>query len=167
VIYTRIIAHLAKAFTLGALFYNVGNDASRALNNPALFTCALSSMFYVGVMPTIISCNHSKLFLLLELKNFFIVSVPLQKQLFKGEFSNCWYSLESYFLASFISQIPLLLFNSSLFMSIVYWMSGQPNDLFIFAVSLFSAFMTCLISSSLGQMVGIIFGMTVSENFAK
>jgi hypothetical protein len=60
VIYTRIIAHLVKAITLGALFYNVGNDASRALNNPALFTCALSSMFYVGVMPTIISCNQLK-----------------------------------------------------------------------------------------------------------
>jgi ABC-2 type transporter len=91
----------------------------------------------------------------------YFVSVPLQKQLFKGEFSNCWYSLEPYFLASFVSQIPLLLLNSSIFMSIVYWMSGQPNDLFVFSVSLFTAFMTCLIASSLGHIIGIIVGLTV------
>ncbi|XP_059485118.1 ATP-binding cassette sub-family G member 4-like [Neocloeon triangulifer] len=137
----KIVVHLAIAIVLGILFFDIGNDASRALNNASLLVCIQIFLVFTGLMPT-------------------ILTFPMQKAIFKNEFSNCWYSMEAHFLSTFVSNLPLPIFNSVLFSSIVYWMSGQPPDFYIYFINVLTATLTCLNAQSIGWLIGTVAGLS-------
>ncbi|XP_065335762.1 ATP-binding cassette sub-family G member 4-like isoform X2 [Cloeon dipterum] len=138
---TKVIVHLAIALVLGILYFDMGDDASRALNNACLHVSVQIFLVFTGLMPT-------------------VLTFPAEKAIFKREYSNCWYTLESYFIASFISSLPLAIFNSVLFTSIVYWMSSQPADLYVYLVNVIAATLTCLNAQSAGWLVGTVAGLS-------
>ncbi|XP_059485652.1 ATP-binding cassette sub-family G member 4-like [Neocloeon triangulifer] len=143
----KIFVHIIVAILLGATFYNCGNDAARVLNNGALHVCIQIFLLFSGLIPT-------------------VLTFPMEKSVFKREFSNCWYSLEAYFLAMFTSHLPLPICNSLLFTSIVYWMSGQPANIHTFLLMLLVTSLTSLNAQSVGILVGVAFNLVNGMFFA-
>ncbi|XP_065352961.1 ATP-binding cassette sub-family G member 4-like [Cloeon dipterum] len=134
---TKILVHIVIAILLGVTFYNFGHDAARVFNNGALLVCLQIFLLFSNLIPT-------------------VLTFPLEKAVFKREFSNCWYSMEAFYLARFVAYLPLSTFNSIIFTSIVYWMTDQPMQVDAFFITVTSAVLTGLNAQSMGILVGTV-----------
>jgi len=88
-------------------------------------------------------------------------TVPLEVQLLKREYFNRWYGLTSYFFAYSLARLPALVFCTSLYVVIAYFMTDQPLEWYRFSVFLITMLTVGCISESLGMVLGSIFNVVV------
>lgn len=65
----RVICHILVAFMLGAVFYDIGNEASKITSNASCLFFFLMFIFFANSVPAVLTC---KIFI-----NFFIVNFEL------------------------------------------------------------------------------------------
>ena len=53
---------------------------------------------------------------------------PIEAAVFIREYLNNWYHLRSYFSVKVLSDLPLQILTPSVFISIAYYMTGQPME---------------------------------------
>ncbi|OXU25341.1 hypothetical protein TSAR_015580 [Trichomalopsis sarcophagae] len=137
--YLRLFAHILVGFLIGALYYDIGNDATKVLSN-------LGFLFF------------NMLFLMYTSMTITILSFPLEMPVLLKESFNRWYSLKSYYLAITVSDIPFQAIFCILYVTIVYFLTSQPAEL-----SRFSMFLgTCLLISFVAQSVGLVVGAAMN-----
>lgn len=137
--YLRFFAHLLVAFLISALYYNIGNDGAKVLSN-------LGFLFF------------NMLFIMYTSMTITILSFPLELPVLLKEHFNRWYSLKAYYLAITISDIPFQTLFSILYVSIVYFLTGQPAE-----VTRYSMFVgICLLISFVAQSVGLVVGAAMN-----
>lgn len=101
-------------------------------------------LMYTGMLPT-------------------ILVFPKEFNAFKKEYTNGWYSVMTYFLAKFISELPAQLILPQIFISLSYYLSEQIQELWRFAY--FSCYGLCI--TLIGQNVGIIISVLLSRNLVQ
>ncbi|XP_065078451.1 ATP-binding cassette sub-family G member 4-like isoform X2 [Ochlerotatus camptorhynchus] len=131
----RVIAHVVVGILLGVVFYNTGQDASTVMTNTAGLFFFHIFIFYGNAMP----CT---------------VTFPSEAKIFVREHLNNWYSLEAYYLAKFFADIPLQLICPTLFVSIGYYLTGQPLEPMRFGMF----WAMCLLLGIFAQTVGLLSG---------
>ncbi|CAB0036165.1 unnamed protein product [Trichogramma brassicae] len=137
--YLRLFAHLLVGFLISALYYDIGNDASKVLSN-------LGFLFF------------NMLFLMYTSMTITILSFPLEMPVLLKENFNRWYSLKSYYLAITVSDIPFQAIFCIMYVSIVYFLTSQPAELCRFSMFLG----TCLLISFVAQSVGLVVGAAMN-----
>ncbi|RZF44494.1 hypothetical protein LSTR_LSTR002267 [Laodelphax striatellus] len=137
--YLRLFAHILVGFLIGALYYDIGNDGAKVLSN-------LGFLFF------------NMLFLMYTSMTITILSFPLEMPVLIKENFNRWYSLRSYYLAITVSDIPFQAIFCVLYVSIVYYLTSQPQDLSRFGMFLGA----CLLISFVAQSVGLVVGAAMN-----
>ncbi|EDW11003.2 LOW QUALITY PROTEIN: uncharacterized protein Dmoj_GI16191 [Drosophila mojavensis] len=137
--YLRLFAHLLVGFLIGALYYDIGNDGAKVLSN-------LGFLFF------------NMLFLMYTSMTITILSFPLEMPVLLKENFNRWYSLKSYYLAISVADLPFQAIFCVIYVSIVYFYTSQPWELFRFTMFLSA----CLLISFVAQSVGLVVGAAMN-----
>ncbi|XKL67552.1 hypothetical protein PGB90_003043 [Kerria lacca] len=125
---------------LGTFLLNIGNDGSRVMTNfNLLFFCLMFVMY---------NALTSR-----------IVTFPQEMLLIKRECFNRWYSLNAYYLASTMGNIPVQTIGVISFVLIVYYFSGQPLEWFRFSLAILILVLLALIFQDYGICVGTLFNV--------
>ncbi|KAM7315534.1 ATP-binding cassette sub-family G member 1 isoform X1 [Ixodes scapularis] len=85
----RFIAYAIFAIMLTMLYYDVGNQATRVMNNASMFLLALSIILFQSVMPT-------------------VLIFPTEMSVLLREHRNCWYSPGMYYIARLLTELPFM-----------------------------------------------------------
>ncbi|XP_069686813.1 ATP-binding cassette sub-family G member 1-like isoform X2 [Periplaneta americana] len=131
----RTIAHIVVGLLLGALYYGLGNEASKMSSNAACLFFFIMFLFFSNSMPTV----HT---------------FPVEASVFHREYLNNWYSLPAYYFSKIVAEIPLQILCPTLFLCIGYFLTCQP-----FEWSRFTQFwVLCVLVTILGQTMGLAIG---------
>lgn len=87
---------------------------------------------------------------------FSLLIVPLELPILRRETFNRWYSFFSYFVALTLVEIPVIFLTNFMYISIVYFMTGQPNEMFRFCFYTRIMFMLAFASQGLGLIAGSV-----------
>nr|CAD7452633.1 unnamed protein product [Timema tahoe] len=98
----RPVAHVVVALMLGAVYYNIGNDAAKVSSNTACLFFFIMFLFFANAMPT-------------------VQTFPLERAVFLREHLNNWYSLGAYYLAKVVADLPLQVSWLLTDLSVVTW----------------------------------------------
>lgn len=53
----RLISHLTVGLLLGAIYYGIGNEASKVMNNAGCIFFTVLFVMFTAMMPTILTCK--------------------------------------------------------------------------------------------------------------
>lgn len=55
----RILAYIFFSVLLTMMYYDIGNKATRVMNNAALFVVTLAIILFQSIMPTVLICEYN------------------------------------------------------------------------------------------------------------
>uniref|UniRef100_A0A0U9HZ98 Putative ABCG protein n=1 Tax=Chrysomela populi TaxID=154003 RepID=A0A0U9HZ98_CHRPP len=136
-LYIQFFHHLLSGLLVGGIYFGAGDTASQTMS--VFKFCILINVFimYTYVMSP-------------------VLIIPTELCPMKREYFNRWYSLRAYFFAMSLVNIPIMIINLLMFLTIVYTMSYQPLELYRF-------FWFCTVSLTLAicsQGLGLAIGST-------
>ncbi|XP_018023664.1 ATP-binding cassette sub-family G member 1 isoform X2 [Hyalella azteca] len=138
----RLGAHVVVALLIGLLYYGVGAEASKVMDNTGCLFFVLLFFIFTSMMPT-------------------ILTFPLEMNVLVREHLNRWYSLKSYYMAKVVADMPFQVIFPLMSVLIVYLMTAQPLELWRMALFSFICILTSLVAQSIGLTIGAAF--TVQE----
>lgn len=89
-------------------------------------------------------------------------SVALELPMLKREVFNRWYTVGSYYLALSFVDLPALIINNFIYVSLTYYCTGQPLEFFRFAIFMLVSILVAYTSQGLG-----IFASSVADTMQR
>ncbi|XP_018045388.1 PREDICTED: ATP-binding cassette sub-family G member 4-like, partial [Atta colombica] len=144
--YLKILLHIFLGIVIGGLFFNMGNDGTKALFNFGFCFACLIFFLYIPMLPV-------------------LLQFPLEIQIMKREHFNRWYDLSAYYWALTIVNIPIQLGFAVLYLLMVYFITGQPLELHRSSMFFSTCFICAFIAESIGYNIASVFN-AVNSIFA-
>ncbi|XP_053676005.1 ATP-binding cassette sub-family G member 1 [Anopheles nili] len=110
VTHLKLFVHIVCAVVIGLLFGDSGINATKSISNVASFMVHILYLWYTTLMPG-------------------VLKYPYEMNVLKKESFNRWYKIRTYFVASMLTSLPVQIFFSIVYASIVYAMTYQPCEL--------------------------------------
>ncbi|ETN68006.1 ATP-binding cassette sub-family G member 4 [Anopheles darlingi] len=131
----RLLGHLLFGLTIGSVFYDVGDDATKVLSNVSCLILFLMFIVFSNAMTV-------------------VLTFPLEMAVFMREHKSNYYPVSAYYWSKIIADFPLMLLGVTCFQLIVYYLTGQPNE--THRVTMFWG--VCALFGWLAQMYGMVAG---------
>ncbi|KAI5636160.1 ABC-2 type transporter domain-containing protein [Phthorimaea operculella] len=131
----RLVAHIAVALLLGALYSGAGADAGRVTTNTGCLFFFLLFLFFSNAMPTI----HT---------------FPVEATVVIQEHLNRWYWLTTYCFSKIIVDLPIQLLCATVFVFPAWYLTSQPLEVHRMAL----AWVICVLITILAQTFGLVVG---------
>ncbi|OAD59624.1 ATP-binding cassette sub-family G member 1 [Eufriesea mexicana] len=87
-------------------------------------------------------------------------AIPVEAAVFLREYLSNWYRLRSYFSVKVFSDLPLQILAPTVFITITYYMTGQPMEHNRF----FRTWLICILTTILGQSSGMLIGVAFNTH---
>ncbi|KAH8413444.1 hypothetical protein KR009_011336 [Drosophila setifemur] len=139
----RLVMHVVIALLLGVVYWQIGADAEKIASNVSCLFFVILFVFAGNAMPSILLCIQDS-------------------AVFIREYYNGWYSLGAYYLSKVLADLPLQLACPTMFISIGYYMTGQPADWHRFVMCWGICVMTAFIAHFIGVIAGSLFPMPLA-----
>ncbi|XP_017075897.2 ABC transporter G family member 41 [Drosophila eugracilis] len=139
----RVVMHVVVALLLGVVYWQIGSDAGKIVSNVSCLFFVILFVFAGNAMPSILLCMQDS-------------------AVFIREYYNGWYSLGAYYLSKVLADLPMQLTCPTLFISIGYFMTGQPPEQHRFAMCWGICVMTAFIGHFIGVIAGSMFPMQLA-----
>lgn len=143
VMWLRLTIHIAVSILVGLVFQSSGNEASKIFSTFKLIYAMTIFLMYTGFYSM-------------------ITKFSLDISIIKREHFNRWYSTSAYYLALTLTDIPLIVACSCIFVTTLYIMSDQPAESFRFASFLAIQILTSFVAQGFGLMIGSLFKLMVN-----
>ncbi|KAK7405211.1 hypothetical protein VNO78_06410 [Psophocarpus tetragonolobus] len=85
-----------------------------------------------------------------------IFTFPQERMMLEKERSSGMYRLSSYFMSRMVGDLPMELVLPTIFLNIIYWMTGLKANVVNFTYTLLTTLLNVLVSQGLGLAVGAI-----------
>jgi ABC-type multidrug transport system permease subunit len=139
----RFWSAVATSLLIGAVYFKVGDDPEKIVDNMAMLFFLLLFIFFGGVLPT-------------------ILSFPMEMNIIRREHLNHWYSMKVYYFATTLAFLPAQIIFPTIALTVVYFMTFQPFEgkrYFLFATIL-------VLVAIFAESYGLIFGCSLAPNSA-
>jgi ATP-binding cassette, subfamily G (WHITE), member 1 len=149
IMWLRLAIHIVVGLSVGAFFVNVGPEASKIFSNFKMIYATTMFLMYTGFYSS-------------------VTRFSLEMPTTSIETFNKYYSTGAYYLAICLTDIPLTVVCTTIFVQIVFTITGQPNqpgDEFRFTMLLSLQIFVSFLASGFGQMIGSLFSLMVSQVF--
>ncbi|KAL0102027.1 hypothetical protein PUN28_018521 [Cardiocondyla obscurior] len=137
-LFMKIYLHIFLGVVIGSLFFNMGNDGSKALFNFGFCFACIIVFLYIPMLPV-------------------LLQFPSEIRMMKREHFNRWYDLSAYFWALTIVNIPVQIFFGSIYLSMVYFITGQPLEWHRSTMFFATCFVCAFIAESIGYNIASVF----------
>ncbi|XP_055638582.1 ATP-binding cassette sub-family G member 1-like isoform X2 [Toxorhynchites rutilus septentrionalis] len=131
----RLLGHILFGLLLGAVFYDVGDDAAKVLSNVSALLMILMFIVFSNSMTV-------------------VLTFPLEIAVFMREHKSNYYSVAAYFFSKVAADFPLMLTSVTCFQLIVYYLTGQPNETW----RIIPFWVICALMGWTAQMYGMVIG---------
>uniref|UniRef100_A0A2M4AAC3 Putative transporter abc superfamily breast cancer resistance protein n=1 Tax=Anopheles triannulatus TaxID=58253 RepID=A0A2M4AAC3_9DIPT len=131
----RLFGHILFGLTIGFVFSNVGDDASKVLSNISLLIAFLMFIIFANAMTV-------------------ILTFPMEMAVFVREHKSNYYSVSAYYFSKLVADFPWMITGVTAFQLIMYYLSGQllETDRIIMFWGI------CALFGWLSQVYGLIAG---------
>ncbi|KYQ50171.1 ATP-binding cassette sub-family G member 4, partial [Trachymyrmex zeteki] len=136
--YMKISLHIFLGILIGAMYFNMGNDGSKALFNFGFCFACLIFFLYMPMLPV-------------------LLQFPFEIRIMKREHFNRWYDLSAYYWALTVVNIPFQMTFAVLYLLMVYFITGQPLELHRSFMFFSTCFICAFIAESIGYNIASVF----------
>ncbi|XP_070503960.1 ATP-binding cassette subfamily G member 4-like isoform X2 [Chironomus tepperi] len=141
----RLLISSIVGLMVGGMYVNIGNDGAHTFHN----------FKYIFV---------SEFFLLYISYYSQQTAFPLELPIIKREIFNRWYTSSVYYVALSLTDVPMTIISSSIYLAITYFMTNQPLDR---AVAFFTVgLLTSFVSQGFGHFASSLFDLQGTLTFA-
>uniref|UniRef100_A0A2M4BXH0 Putative the eye pigment transporter n=1 Tax=Anopheles marajoara TaxID=58244 RepID=A0A2M4BXH0_9DIPT len=138
----RLLGHIIFGFTIGYVFSDVGDDASKVLSNISLLIAFLMFIIFANAMTVILT------------DTFLSFSVPMEMAVFVREHKSNYYSVSAYYFSKLVADFPWMISGVTAFQLLMYYLSGQPLE----TDRIIMFWGICALFGWLSQVYGLIAG---------
>ncbi|EEC13440.1 ABC transporter, putative [Ixodes scapularis] len=133
----RFAGYVAFAILLIALFYNIGRKATMVIHTAKMYFTVIAILYFQSLIPT-------------------VIVFPIEVLVLLRENRNSWYSINTYYLANYLAELPFLTVPVIMFIALIYYPTAQPLEVWRAAgVMLFSVQLASVVQS-MGLMVSAV-----------
>ncbi|CAN7979657.1 unnamed protein product [Ixodes pacificus] len=133
----RFAGYVAFAILLIALFYNIGRKATMVIHTAKMYFTVIAILYFQSLIPT-------------------VIVFPIEVLVLLRENRNSWYSINTYYLANYLAELPFLTVPVIMFIALIYYPTAQPLEMWRAAgVMLFSVQLASVVQS-MGLMVSAV-----------
>jgi len=133
----RLFVHFLLGSMFGIVYIGLGKSAMHVRDNAVLLFFCVMFMTYIAAFTM-------------------SIKFPLELSVMRKEYFNRWYSLSSYYISVTLVDLPVQIFCTFLFCSLIYLLSGQPFILFRISMFLLIFIVTGLMSQAIGMLVSTL-----------
>ncbi|KAM3964150.1 ATP-binding cassette sub-family G member 4-like [Aphomia sociella] len=135
VTHLKILTHIFIGVLLGLLFEQSGSDGSNTISNMGYLLISVSYLCYTSLIPA-------------------VLKFPTELKILKKENFNNWYNLKTYYAAVLVTGMPLQVVFSFVYSVPSYFLTGQPQEFFRFAMFVLVLANVTLVADAVGSVIG-------------
>ncbi|XP_058446480.1 ATP-binding cassette sub-family G member 1 isoform X2 [Malaya genurostris] len=135
VTHLKLFFHVVCAVVVGLLFGDSGINGTKSVSNVASFLVHILYLWYTTLMPG-------------------VLKFPSEMKILRKESFNNWYKIRTYFIATMLTSLPVQIFFSIVYSTIVFTLTSQPLESDRFLMFLAVLILTTIVADGYGIFLG-------------